>query len=405
MNRPEPLNILYCEGNIDKTVGGSYHSLFQLVSGLDKTLYRPLVVFYHDHALIKTFHEHGVDVRVIQRPLPFRLPRPGQGVFSMISPMLAVVQKCLNVCLFYLVLGWRYAAFLKEHKIAILHLNNSIIRNHEWMLAARLAGIPCLTHERGINNHYPLLARLHGRRLAAVICISEAVRKHLVAHRIEWPNLVMIYNGIDPDQITVEQTPAALRKRHGLPDKAPIIGVVGNIKPWKGQESAIRAMVPVLAAHPETVCLFIGDVAAPDIDYQNSLIALAQQLGIADHIVFTGYTKQVADYYNLLAVVLHTSVEPEPFGRVLIEAMALRKPVIGTRAGAVPEIIDENVTGYTVVPDDHAALAEHIIALLADPEKAKCFGEAGYRRLVERFHLRANVSATQRLYETVIARS
>jgi glycosyltransferase involved in cell wall biosynthesis len=98
-------------------------------------------------------------------------------------------------------------------------------------------------------------------------------------------------------------------------------------------------------------------------------------------------------------------VTPEPFGRVLLEAMAMRKPVVGSRGGAVPEIVVDGETGYTFAPGDSGELAARILDLLEHPDRARAFGEAGYQRLVDEFHVDRNVERTMAVYARVLPAS
>jgi len=101
-------------------------------------------------------------------------------------------------------------------------------------------------------------------------------------------------------------------------------------------------------------------------------------------------------------IVVHASVDPEPFGRVILEAMACQKPVIGARGGAITELVVDGETGLTYPPGDAGALANAISSLVGRPEEAARLGRNGHERLVSRFHIRRNVEATMRLYERVV---
>lgn len=402
MTYPERLNILYCEGNIDGTVGGSFYSLFYLVTGLDRNKYRPIVVFYYPNDVADELRRLNIETIILQRPRPMVLKRPKNRLLSLLTRPLPILQKAINFLKFHVVLGVRYALLLKRKRIDLLHLNNSVTRNHEWMLAAGLVRVKCITHERGISSSFSRLSRFYARRLGAVICISQAVKDNLIHHGITSTRLVPIYNGIDPERVKADTDESAIRKKHGIGDESVIIGVIGNIKKWKGQETAVRAMQQVLARFPHTVCLLVGDTSQHDAQYHQYLMQLAQECGVENNVVFTGYTSTVANYLNCMKVVLHTSLDPEPFGRVLIEAMSMKKPVIAARAGAIPEIVEEGITGFTFVPGDHRDLADKIVTLLADESFADTCGRNGYKRLVERFDIRQNIDKTTRLYDDLL---
>ncbi|MES9909074.1 MAG: glycosyltransferase family 4 protein, partial [Candidatus Thiodiazotropha sp.] len=118
----------------------------------------------------------------------------------------------------------------------------------------------------------------------------------------------------------------------------------------------------------------------------------------------TGYIKNVSDYLNTLQIVLHTSIEPEPFGRVLIEAMSLSKPLVAAGDGAVPEIVVNEKTGLIFKPGDHECLAELVIKLLQHKQYAENLGKEGYKRLLEYFHINVNIEKTQLLYDKILSK-
>lgn len=405
--RNKRARILFCEGNTDGTVGGSFFSLLYLVAGLDKTAYEPIVVFHNEHTLLPSYRAAGVETMIVPAYRPVRLydPVASGRVARAFAPLLMLVQKMANLALGFVGKGCSYARLMRRLDVDLLHLNNSVIRNNDWMLGAVLAGIPCITHERGINDHYPRLARLLGKRLKAIICISDAVRANLGKHGVDYGNLVTIYNGIDPDVVVPEATAEEIRRGHGLAASARIIGVVGNIKPWKGQETMVRALPMILEKVPDAACLLVGDTSPADRGYLEKLQRLASELGVADRLHFTGYTTRVADYMNAMEVVIHTSIDDEPFGRVLIEAMALGKAVVGARGGAVPEIVEEGVTGFTFAPGDPAALAQRVSELLADPARAASMGRQGRLRLEKYFDIRTNIERTEAVYAQILQRS
>jgi glycosyltransferase involved in cell wall biosynthesis len=392
------VRILYYENNSDGTVGGSYYSLLYLVQGLDRSRYSPLVVFQRDHILLPAFREAGIETLIWRPPKPLELSKNRSAI---LRPFFLLAQKASNLGRFFgpvIARAW----FLRRKGIKIVHLNNSLLSSHEWMLAARLARVPCVTHERGINSNYPRTARFFGRRLGAIICISEAVRRSMAEAGADSGNLVTIHNGLDPAAFRFERSPEELRQTYGVPADAIVIGMIGNIRAWKGQDTLIAAMARVRRAYPDTRCLFIGDTAARDENYRRTLHDMVQELGLSEHVVFTGFQRNVADFVAMVDVVVHASVRPEPFGRVILEAMACGKPVIGARAGAIPEIIEEGVTGLTFPPGDHERLADAIIAVIRDPEAARSMGARGFARLKERFGIARNVESTQRVYQRLL---
>lgn len=396
-----PRRVMYCEGNTDGTIGGSFYSLLYLVEGLDRLRYRPMVVFQRDNALIPTFRAADIETHVFMLKPSFRFAEHW-GKLPVVGIGMRLVQKAANVWRRFVEDGVRCALFLRRHRIELAHLNNSIVGNHHWMLGALLAGTHCITHERGINAVYSRPTRFFAKRLDAIVCISRAVQASLDRGRVRYRRAVIIHNGLDVRRISAAEDGAIIRVRHGIPLDAPLIGIVGNIKEWKGQDVVVRACARLRERWPGIHCLMVGDTARGDEHYRSRIERMVSDLGLERQVVFTGYQKDVASYMNAMDVVVHASILPEPFGRVLIEAMALSKPLVAARDGAVTEIIVEGESGLTFSPGDDADLARQVERLLGDAAFSNRIANAGRRRVEEEFDIRQNVARTQSLYEEVL---
>lgn len=395
--------ILYCEGNTDGTVGGSFYSLLYLTKGLDRDKYDPVVVFHKEHALLPDYNKADVKTIIIPQYIPVNLVSDNKYI-SKINKILKIIQRPVNMVGYLFISSHKLKSFLVKNKIDLLHLNNSVLRNNNWMIAAFRAGIPCITHERGINNHYPFISRFLAGKLNAIISISKSVTDVLKENGVKNKNIVTIYNGINPDEVIEKKSDQDVMKLLNIGNNTNVIGIIGNIREWKGQEIAVRAMRKIVDNYPNTVCLLIGDTAKEDSNYKNKLDMIIKELGLESNIIFTVYIKNVPDYLNILQIVLHTSIEPEPFGRVLIEAMSLSKPLIASNEGAVPEIIENEKSGLTFSPGDYEQLADLVIKLLKDKENANSLGREGYKRLLDKFHIKVNVEKTQLLYDRILSK-
>lgn len=393
--------IMYCEGNTDGTVGGSFFSLLYLVKGLNKSKYRPIVVFHKEHSLMDEYAKAGIETIIVPRPSPTVLRFRDESPLKVFNYPLKLVQKAINLIKFLPLTIYRYRRLILEKDVDLLHLNNSVAANHDWMLAALLSNIKCITHERAIYSKYSRLSRFLSPHLDKVICISEAVRDNLNRCGIDSKNIV-IYNGIDPQTVKADVLAADIRHKHQIDENMVTIGVVGNIKSWKGQQSIISALSIIIKKHSNVTCMLIGDTSENDILYRRRLDAIISKFELENHVVFTGYRKNVFDYINALDIMIHTSIEPEPFGRVLIEAMAMKKPLIGARAGAVPEIILNKETGLTFEPLDVTELANSVLYILEHPESALKMAESGHKRLHECFLISENTRITEGVYSSLL---
>ena len=172
--------------------------------------------------------------------------------------------------------------------------------------------------------------------------------------------------------------PARVRAELGIANGAPCVGVIGNIQEWKGQAVLVEAMARVIDAVPGARGLIVGGVHRAGAAYHEQLQARIRELAL-ESVPFsiTGFRRDVADVINALDVVVHTSMRPEPFGRVILEGMLLGKPVVASAAGGVPELIRDGDTGFLTTPGRRRRLAERLIPLLQDADLAAAGGAAG----------------------------
>lgn len=389
--------MLYCESNTDGTVGGSHYCLLYLVKHLDRARFRPTVLFYDDHALVPKFREVA-ETLVHDKDHPVQW---GAGSSSPLAVPVGLARRAVNLAKHSLKVK-RHVAFLREHRIQLVHLNNSITRHQDWMTAARLHGIPCVVHERGLPS-YGRIDIAAGRQVAAIIPMSRWIGRAMIDQGVDPANIRVLYDGLDPAGFVPKRTPEALRREFGLRPEQPVVGIVGNIRQWKGQETVARALVEVAKVHPEVVCFFVGATTSDDAPYKAGIDRVIAAAGIGDNVRFTGYQSDVASFVGMMRFLVHASIEPEPFGMVVLEGMALHKAVIGSRAGGPVEMVLEGETGYTFPLGDAATLAAQMTELLSDPAKADRMGQRGYERLVNDFSVQRYMHDIHGTYDAVLA--
>lgn len=388
--------ILFLEGNLDGTVGGSYWLMYDLVMGLDRARFEPIVGFHRENFLVDKLRTAGIETIVFPA---HRAPAPRGGAFAR---LLAPLRKLVNVYRGLVRPALRQARFLRERRIDLVNLNNSITGNHPWMVACMLSGTKCVTHEMGINKSYSFGSRYFGRRLHKIISLSHAIHDGMKACGIDWPNIVVIHCGIDLDRYKLTESPETLRRKHGIPEGVPLFGVVGNIKLWKGQETAVRATAILKKTFPDIRCILVGDTSELDRDYHAHLDRLCDELDIKVNVIYAGFQRNAIDYMEMMDVVAHTSVQPEPFGIVTLEAMSRAKPLVSTTIGGPAEVVVNGESGLLVDVGRPELLAGAVQRLLADRAQAAVMGRRGYERLVSHFALRDNLAKTQAVYDAIL---
>ena len=191
---------------------------------------------------------------------------------------------------------------------------------------------------------------------AGVIVPSQAAAAAFTAAGGRHNLLRIVPNGLDDPT----ETGSIGKDPHGLATEF-VFGVFSRLAPWKGQAVALRA----LQAMPKAGCIIVGGALFGEDDYARSLVSLADELGVTDRVRFLGHRSDVAALMRSVDAVVHPSVDPEPFGRTLVEAMLARRPVIAANAGAVPEILDGSRFGMMFPPGDAAALAACLARVMA----------------------------------------
>jgi glycosyltransferase involved in cell wall biosynthesis len=201
----------------------------------------------------------------------------------------------------------------------------------------------------------------------------------------------VVHNGVDMARFRgntmqvatpMDQRRAAL----GLPSNTFLVGLFGRFTAWKGQHVALDAIARVPHAH----LVLVGDALFGETDYAQGLRAQAKALGIEERVHFAGFQHDVASWMNAMDVIVHASTQPEPFGLVIIEAMAAGKPVIASNGGAVPEILRDRENGLIVEPASALQLADAINTLQGEPElavrlAAQGRADAGQHFSIERY--------------------
>jgi glycosyltransferase involved in cell wall biosynthesis len=179
------------------------------------------------------------------------------------------------------------------------------------------------------------------------------------------------------------------------------VGVVARLSPEKGQDTFLEAAAMVLREVHDVGFVIAGDAALGDRHYAERLVDLARRLGMVERTLFTGFTDRVPELMAGLDVLVVPS-HAEPFGLVTVEAMASGTPVVATRTGGSPEIVEHEKTGLLVPPRDPAAIARAVLTLLRSPDRARALGETGRRRATDAFSIELHALAMRELYEAVL---
>ncbi len=262
---------------------------------------------------------------------------------------------------------------LRHEGVAVLHVNHRFWRPAE-VLAALLLKIPVLVHFHVVNRQEgSFMGRCH-----AAICVSRYVAEASLPKRL--PKHV-IYNPISLDRF---DKGISLRDGWDVPPDSVVVAFLGQIRDIKGVEDFIGMAHRI--SDPDARFLIAGECRDPEKfpgSYsEHDLNSLA---GGDTRIRYIGYIDQVENVYHTADIVVVPSRWQEPLGLINLEAGVCRKPVVATRAGGIPEVVDDGVNGFLVEPGDVEGLAERVAQLIADSALRACLGEAGRTRVKQNF--------------------
>jgi glycosyltransferase involved in cell wall biosynthesis len=333
--------------------GGSEKNLLDLIS--EKILdVEWVVIFQEDGSLVKQIEDLGVKTRVVPSG---RLRQPIYFISAIIKIAKIAKKEKADA-----ILSWMWKA----------HFYGS--------LAAIIAGIPSLWSQLEVPDSN-LLKKIVAKLPSSGVITNSKSAKINLEKLCPQQQVNLTYPGValhdfDPDQIESSQE---IRRKLGLSIDVPIIGIVGRLQRWKGMHVLLQAMPTILEKYPQAHCLIVGGKHKLESDYAEFLEQTIIKLNLQKQVTLTGFQKNIPEWVQAMDIFVHASYN-EPFGIVVVEAMALGKPVIASDSGGPTEIIENGVQGILTPYGDYHALATAILKYLDNPKFAFEIAQAGKQR-------------------------
>lgn len=368
-------------------MSGAERSLLDLIRGLDRTKFEPVAVVPAPGELETELARVGV--RVLHVPLrrlhktanPVRLAAAAMGVLRV---------------------SGKLAALIRREGVALVHANSDTAHLYACA-AARRAAVPCVWHARDRAELGPLGPWL-ARRAAAIVAISANVGRHVRRYTPDAVPVYVIPNGLWPATPAPPGGGAAWRAELGIPPAAPVVGMVGQLVPWKNQRGFIDMAARLHAVRPEVRYVIVGDDRFDECpDYRAALQAYAAERGLERVVAFAGYRPDAREWMGAFAVLVHPN-DREPLGRVVLEALDAGCAVVAVRACGPAEIIRDGIDGSLVDSADPAALAGAVARLLDEPDLAARLGRAARERVATAFAAADVARRIEALYDGLLAK-
>lgn len=346
--------------------GGAERMLLDLVKNLDKERYEvKLATVVSGGSLVDEFRDAGIEVNIFQKK-----SKLGFGVI------------------------WQIYKFLKQENPKIVHTH--LFGGDTWgRLAAILARVPVIiSTEHNTNLDESWFKRKVKKFLSLftkrIVAVSEAVRQYsLAVDHINKKKIVVILNGIE-----VEKFIAISEKKYSSP---PIIGVIGRLEKQKGHEYLFEAL-NLIKTIP-WVLWVVGDGTL-----KGRLERLAQDLSLRERIIFLGARRNIVEILSQIDIFVLPSLW-EGLGLAALEAAAAGKPIVASRIGGIPEIIEHEVTGILVEPKNVKSLADGLERMLLGEVEAKEMGKRAREVVVQKFSVEKMVREYEKLYEELVAKN
>lgn len=394
MKAPQPILVLHSNNDL---YGGD-KVLLELLSRLDRTRFIPYVVLPTDTRHINRFSPELDKLGIEYCFVPLGVLR--RRYFKWWRPPLFVWEVLRAVR--------RLLRLIGEKKIALVHTNTNTIL--AGAVAARIARVPHIwsVHELVLNPawirrplHY-LIPRLSTR----VVTVSRAVRDHMLQDAPRFKDrFEFILGGINVEPFVNAGGRESVRQGWGVSPDELLIGMAGRVTYWKGQSVFAEAAKLILQKYSTVKFVAVGGVFDTEITYMERFRAQVRELGIEKNFIIEDFRSDMPSVFAALDVFVLPSTQPEPFGLVVIEAMASGKPVVATAPGGPSETVVDGETGYLVPPSNPREIASAVEKLLTDPEKRKLMGEAGRKRACSVFTLPRYVAEFEALYARLLAES
>jgi glycosyltransferase involved in cell wall biosynthesis len=312
-----------------------------------------------------------------------------------------VALNVIDLCLFI----FKSPFLIKKIKIDVIYCNGTLAK-----IVGALIGVlnwcPVIWHVRNIQQTGALRFTMNALSLLPVvkkiICVSRAAAEQF---RFDQKKISIIYNGVDIEEFNPEKTTGILRVEYGIPEGVIVIGSIGRIVPRKGYEYVIKAALIVKNKLGESEANKIRFVIVGDTPYffrDNHLRFLkdsVNSLGLESLFIFTGYKRDIKPYLKDFDIFVIPSSYPDPFPRVVIEAMSFVLPVVGFSVGGITESVEDGVTGLLNESDNAEQLGSSILKLIHDKSLRVSMEIAGRERVKKYFSVE---SKTREIEEKIL---
>jgi glycosyltransferase involved in cell wall biosynthesis len=398
--------ILYVENGIG--YGGAIICLRHLVRNLDSSRFTSLVVTgrtgvqYQEikhESQWKHIPDRRIDIVGLRKAVDqIKGVANFPGLKFFLNQLLSRMDDLINFLPFFFMLLWTAWRF----KADLIHANNEPLCNRAALLVGKCLAIPIVCHVRGDQEG----SRLMGWAYSLPNCfipvshwVAESIEKKL---KVDRNKINVIYDGIALDQLNINAQGLNFRAPFRIEVNDFAVGLVGLLIPWKGQEMFIDSAKLLKNKIPHLKMIIVGGTPDDCTDYEKMLRERVLNEELDDIIIFTGHIKEMAHVYNGLDIIVSASTSPEPLGTVVIESLAMGRPLIGPNHGGAAEMMKHGHTGLLFEPKNPSSLASAIESLYKDEALRIRLGHNARQHALETFSVDIHSEKVQKIYDELL---
>lgn len=379
------INILYLHAGSE--MYGADKILLELVTGLDKSKFHPIVVLPSQGKLSSAMDDAAIENYVIDYPILRRKYFNVSGIFNYLKSYHQAIKNIYRL--------------VKEKQIQIIHVNTLAVL--EGISLKRKLRVPLVWHIHEIIQSpkivYKVTSFLVGKFATKVVTVSNAVKQNLLHSRfVPASKLQVIYNGIDNDVYNPSNKTDYLYKEFHLTREQILVGMIGRVNSWKGQDDFLNAVTPLLKKHKDLIALMIGGVFKGEEWRFQALKKNIEESGFANQIILSNFREDTPNLHDLFDVFVLPSIKPDPLPTVVLESMASGKPIVGYEHGGIVEMVENHKNGTLVEVGNKIALSNAIEQLILNKKLRMKYGDVSLERETRLFSLNTFIDNFQKLY-------
>jgi glycosyltransferase involved in cell wall biosynthesis len=375
---------------------GADKILLQLIEGLNTSRFRPIVVvptdIQYDGLLRQALYKRGIKVIRLNTAIIRRKYLTPLGMVGYLTRFMFSTVSLI--------------ALINKESVDLVHSNTLAVI--PGAIAARLTGKPHIWHVHEIITHPKVLWRLTSWLLPRFshrgVAVSEPTLHHLCAgdKKNEY-HCIVIHNGIDIAPFTNSNNKAEkIREEWGILPDQPLVGMIGRISSWKGQDYFIEIAKLVHDTHPKARFVIVGGTVPGQEQLKMELQKQIRDLGLDSIVILSDFRSDIPAVLAALNMFILPSTQPDPFPTVVLEAMAAQRPVVANAHGGTIEMVEDLVTGFLIQPGAKGKMADAIRWLCDHPNESLAMGKNGRQRLESLFTVGEFNRQWSELYESLL---